>query len=104
MLSHTCKIFKLERKNLQKYYFIREKLENPCQKDRQAFVGRLPHLDVKLTDVVKELVQLFWPDNTIPSSNQRYVLKLTKRVKESEPRAKHFLDTTQIELHNIFNN
>ena len=46
-----------------------------------AFVGRLPRRDMKLIDVVKDLVQNFWHDHTRPSSNQRDVLKLLLNVK-----------------------
>jgi len=104
LLSHTCKIFKVDRKTLQKYSAIREKLETPGQKDCWAFVGRLPRSDMKLIDAVKELVQKFWHDNTRPSSNQRDVLKLRKGVRGGEPHVKHFLDTTQTELYERFKN
>ena len=59
---------------------------------------------MKLIDVVKELVQKFWHDNTRPSSNQRDVLKLRKGVRGGEPHVKHFLDTTQTELYERFKN
>ena len=50
-----------------------------------AFVGRLPHRDMKLIDAVKELVQTFWHDHTKPSSNQRDVLKPRKGSTKREP-------------------
>ena len=94
LLSHTSQILKLNRKTVQKYSVIRENLQTPGGKDCWAFVGRFPHRDMKLIDVVKELVQTFWHDHTRPSSSQRDVLKLRKGSIECEPHVKHFLDTT----------
>ena len=52
--------------------------------------------------MVKGLVQEFWHDNSRPSSNQKDVLKLRRGSRDREPRIKHFLDMTQIELYEIF--
>ena len=79
---------------IQKYSVIRENLQTLGGKDYWDFVGRLPCRDMKLIDVVKELVQTFWHDHTKPSSNQRDVLKLRNGSIERETHVKHFLDTT----------
>ena len=79
-------------------------MQTPGGKDCWAFLGRFPHRDMKLIDVVKELVQTFWHDHTIPSFNQRDVLKMRKGSTEREPHIKHFLDTTQTELYERFRN
>ena len=57
---------------------------------------------MKLIDVVKELVQEFWHDNSRPSSNQKDVLKLIMGSRDREPHIKHFLDMTQTELYERF--
>ena len=60
-----------------------------------AFTGRLPHSDMKLIEAVKGLVQEYWHDNNITSSNQKDVVKLRKGSRDREPHIKHFLDMTQ---------
>ena len=95
LLTHTSHIFKITTKTLRKYSSIREQLDTVGEKDCWAFVGRLPCIDMKLIDAVKELVQTFWKENTRPSSNQRDVLKFRKGSNEREPHVKHFLDMTQ---------
>ena len=57
---------------------------------------------MKLIDAGKGLVQDFWHDNTIPSSNQKDVLKLRRGSRDREPHIKHFLDMTQTELYERF--
>ena len=57
---------------------------------------------MKLIDAVKGLVQEFWCDNTRPSSNQKYVLKLRRGSTDHEPHIKHFLDMTQTKLYERF--
>ena len=52
--------------------------------------------------MVKGLVQELWRDNSIPSSNQKDVLKLRMGSRDREPHIKHFLDMTQIELYERF--
>ena len=99
LLYHTSHILKLNRKNVKKYFVIRENLETPGGKDCCDFVGRLPRPDMKQIDALKNLVQNFGHDHTIPSSNQRDLLKLRKGSTKREPHVKHFLDTTQIELY-----
>ena len=94
LLSHTSKILKLNRKTVQKYSIIRENILTPGGKYCWAFVDRFPRRDMKLIDAIKELLQIFLHDRTIPSSNQRDVLKLRKGSTEREPHVKHFLDTT----------
>ena len=89
LLTHTSEIFKLSTKTLRKYSSMREKLDTVGENDCLAFIGRLPRIDMKLIDVVKELVQTFWNENTRPSSNQRDVLKLRKGSNECEPHVKH---------------
>ena len=59
---------------------------------------------MKLVDVVKDLVQKFWHDHTIRSSNQRDVLKLRKGSTECEPHFKKFLDTTKTRFYERFKN
>ena len=53
---------------------------------------------MKLIDVVKGLVQEFWRDNSRPSPNQKYVLKLRRGSRDCEPHIKNFLDMTQTKL------
>ena len=60
LLTHTSDIFKITTKTLRKYSSIREQLDTVGEKDCWAFVGRLPRIDIKLIDVVKELVKMFW--------------------------------------------
>jgi hypothetical protein len=50
---------------------------------------------MKLIGVIKGLVQDFWHENTRPSCNKKYVLKLRRGSKDYEPHIKHFLDITQ---------
>jgi len=92
---HTSDVFKLSTKTLRNYSSIREKHDTVGEKYFWAFVGRLPRIETKLIDVVKELVQMFWNENTRPSSNQRDVLNFRKGSNEREPNVKHFLDMTQ---------
>ena len=94
MLSHTSHIFKVDRNTLQKYSSISKKYDALDQKYFWAFVGRFPYLDMDLIYASKELVQKFWHENTISSSNQRDVPKLRKGINECEPHVKHFLDMT----------
>ena len=93
-LSHTSHILKLNRKIVKKYSVIRENIQTPVRKDCLAFVSRFFHQDMKIIDVVKDIVQNLWNDHTKPSSNQRDVLKLRKCSIEREPHVKHFLHTT----------
>jgi hypothetical protein len=67
-----------------------------------AFTSRLPRSDMKLIGAVKGLVQDFWHENTRPSSNQKYVLKLRRGSRDHEPHIKHFLDITQTKLYERF--
>ena len=69
------------------------------------YCSRRAQLDSGETDVwcfVKGLVQEFWHDNSRPSSNKKYVLKLRRGSRDHEPYIKHFLDMTQIELYERF--
>jgi hypothetical protein len=59
---------------------------------------RLPCSDMKLIGAVKGLVHDFWHENTRPSSNQKYVLKLRRGYRDRESHIKHFLDITQTKL------
>jgi hypothetical protein len=59
---------------------------------------------MKLIEVVKELVQTFWHNNTIPSSNKKDVLKLRRSFRGHESHIKHFIDSTQEELYDRFKN
>ena len=54
LLSQTSQILKLNRKIVLKYSVIRENLQTLGGKYCWAFVGRFPHQDMKLIDVVKE--------------------------------------------------
>ena len=66
------------------------------------FSGRLPHKDMKLVEAVKGLVQTFWHDNTIPSSNMKDVLKHCRGSMNNEPHIKHYLNMTQTQLFEMF--
>ena len=59
ILSHTYHILKLNRKIVKKYSIIRENIQTPGGKYCWSFVGRFPYRDMKLIDVVKDLVQKF---------------------------------------------
>ena len=98
LLSHTSHILKLNRKIVEKYSVIRENIETLGGKYCWAFVGRFPCRDMKLIDVVKDLVQKFWHGHTKPSSKKRDVLKLRKGSNERETHVKDFLDMTKMEL------
>ena len=52
-------IIKLNRKTVQKYFFIGENMQTPSGKDCWDFIGKLPRRDMKLIDAVKDLVQKF---------------------------------------------
>ena len=67
-----------------------------------AFTGRLTHSNMKLIEVVKELMQEFWHNNSRPFSNQKLVVKLRKGSRDCEPHIKHFLDMTQTKLYERF--
>ena len=59
---------------------------------------------MKLVDVVKGLVHIFWHDHTRPSSNQKDELKIRRGSKDCEPHIKHLLGITQKELYEKFKN
>ena len=77
LLTCTCNMFKVSRKTLHKYSHVREKLDSLGQIDCWAFIGRVPHSNMKLIDAVKELVQKFWPENTNIQSKR--CVKVKKR-------------------------
>ena len=85
LLSHTSQILKLNRKTVKKYSVIRENIQTLGVKYCSTFIDRFPRRDMKLIDVVKELIQTFWHDHTKPSFNQIDVLKLRKGSTEHEP-------------------
>ena len=64
-----------------------------------AFIGRLSYFDMKLIGLVKGLEQDIWHENTRPSSNKKYVLKLRKSSRNFEPHTKHFLDMIETKLY-----
>ena len=57
---------------------------------------------MKLVEVVKGLVQMFWHDNTRTSSNMMDVLKHCRGSRNNEPHVKHYLDMTQTQLFKVF--
>ena len=52
----TSKLVNLNVKTLCRYSIIREHLDTTTQTNFWAFIGRLPHRDMKLVDAVKGLV------------------------------------------------
>ena len=66
------------------------------------FSSRFPHKDMKLVEVVKRLVHIFWHDKTRPSSNTKDVLKHCRGSRKTEPHVKHYLDMTQAQLFEMF--
>ena len=80
LLDPTSKVVNLNFKTLHKYCIIREHPDTINKKDYWAFIGRLPHLDMKLINVVKGLVHSSLHDNTRISSNQKDVLKMRRGV------------------------
>ena len=94
LLKPTSKLVGLDIKALRRYCSRREQLDSG-ETDVWSFIGMLPRYDMKLIDVVKGLVQEFWRDNSIPSSNQKDVLKLRMDSRDREPHIKNFLDMTQ---------
>ena len=93
LLKPTSKLVGLDIKALHMYCSRREQLDSG-QTDVWAFIGRFPCVDRKLINAIKGLVQEFWHDNTRPSSNQKYVLKLRRGSRDREPHIKYFLDMT----------
>jgi hypothetical protein len=67
---------------------------NSSQIDLWDFTHRIPCSDMKLIGVVKELVHMFWHKIPMPSSNQKYLLKLRRGSRDHEPHIKHFLEMT----------
>ena len=100
-LKPTYKLVNLNVKTLHRYSIRRENLDTTTQTDFWAFIGWLPHHDMKLVDAVKGLVQSFWHDHTRPSSNRKDVLKLRRGSKDHEPHIKHLLDITYITIREI---
>ena len=103
LLKPTSKLVGLDIKALHRYCSRREQLDS-SETDGWSFVGRLSRSDMKLIDAVKGLVQEFWCGNSIPSSNQKDVLKLRRVSMDHEPQIKHFLDMTQTKLYERFRN
>ena len=66
------------------------------------FSSRLPRKDMKLVEVVKDLVRTFWNNNTRPSSNIKNVLKHCRGSMNIEPHVKHYFDMTQTQLFEMF--
>ena len=87
LLNPTSKLVGSNFKALQRYCSRKEQLDSG-ETDVWSFVGRLPHSDMKLIDAVMGLVQEFWRDNTIPSSNQKHVLKVRRGSRDREPHIK----------------
>ena len=94
LLKTTSKLVGWDIKTVRRYCYRREQLDSG-ETDVWSFVRRLPRFDMKLIDAVKIMVQEFWRDNSRPSSNQKYVLKLRMGSKYCELHIKHFLDMTQ---------
>ena len=67
-----------------------------------AFSGRFPCKSMKLVEVVKGLVHMFWHNNTRYSSNTKDVLKHCRGSMNNEPHVKHYLDMTQTQLFEMF--
>ena len=93
LLKPTSKLVGLDIKALRRYCSRREQFES-SQTYVWSFIGKFPRSNMKLIDVVKALVQEFWCDNTRPSTNQKYVLKLRRGSRDREPHIKNFHDMT----------
>ena len=84
LLKPTSKLVGLDIKAIRRYCSRREQLDSG-ETDVWSFVGRLP-----------------CSNNSIPSSNQKDVLKLRRGWRECEPQIKHFLDMKQTKLYERF--
>ena len=93
----------LHPKTLKKYLVRRDSLDVEGQMETLwEFSRRFPRKDMKLVEIVKGLVHTFWHDNTRPSSNTKYVLKLYRGSINNEPHVKHYIDMTQTQLFDMF--
>ena len=91
LLKCTSPIAPLHPKTLKKYSLRRDNLDVEGQMETLwAFSGRLPRKDMKLVKVAKGLVQMFWHDNTRPSSNTKDVLKHCRGSHHAEPHVKNY--------------
>ena len=76
LLNCTSQIVPLHPKTLKKHSVRRDNLDVEGQMETLwAFSGRFPCKDMKLVEVVKGLVHMFWHNNTRPYSNTKDVLK-----------------------------
>ena len=90
-------------KTLKKISVRRDNLDVEGQMETLwAFSSRLPHKYMKLVEAVKGLLHTFWHDNTRPSSNTKYVLKLCRGSINNEPHVKHYLDMTKTQPLEMF--
>jgi len=81
-------------KTFREYSNRQDSLDTGDTTNLWAFIGRLPCFEITLIGAVKGLVEDLWHDNTRPSSNQKYVIKLRRGSKDCEPHSKHFLEIT----------
>lgn len=101
-MRQTCVDFNINHKTLDTTLARRQRLDDPLQQDTWAFGGRLPRVDRKLTDNVKEDIQQSWYSNSRVSPNVKDVLKLRISNRDHTPHPKHFLESSQTMLYNFF--
>ena len=81
-------------KTLRKYSHRRDSLDIGGPTDLWAFIGRLPHSNMKLIGEIKGLAQKNLHENTRPSSNPNDIIKPRRGYKDRESHIKHFLNVT----------
>lgn len=102
LIRQTCVDLNLNHKNLDIALGRRERLDDPLQHDTWAYGGRLSRCDKKLTDDVKDQIQLFWQSNSRVSLDVKNVLKLRIGIRDRTPHPKHDLEVSQTMLFKKF--
>ena len=73
----------------------REKINDPLQNETWEFGRRLPCIDKKLSNDVKEEITQFWNSSSRVSPNAKDVLKLRIGIRDRTPHPKHYLEVSQ---------
>lgn len=76
LLSKTCLDMNLNCKTFFRALRRRTRVDSPPQNDTWVFSGRLPRVNMKLTENAKDEIQQFWHSNSRVSPNVKDVLML----------------------------
>jgi hypothetical protein len=82
----------LNHKTLSTVLSRRGRFDNPLQNNTWAFSGRLPLVDKKLMDNIKNEIPQFWHFQSRVSLNANDVLKVIIGNQDCTPHPKHFLE------------